>query len=505
MNSTDAGFNSILKSYCYDQFSYGTSGIGVFKSKEFQKGQSECCLTFKPYGVYNSCYDEGANSKINVVYTAYNWTVNRIVEEFCIYEGEFKEEEFKTLPEAIRRDYEAGQLNKKHKLIYGILPNNFYQMNLRGKNGAKFKGYWFLSSSNKIFKVDYFNEMPIAVCRFIRVNNQVYGESSGSLSISSIKMLNHIKGDTIDNIEKITDSPLGVLSGALVAGNVLNRSAGGVTVFNPQGVANGQSPVFPLSQSGDISAVVNFLMPELKKDIVNNFKIDQLLDFNNSTAMTATESSYRMGIRGKSISGVLSQQVTEGIEPTVHRAISVIQDSGLYGITQEEAISTILNGGYVANINPDELQEKIASLENMNIIPDVVANAMRDNKRWYKIKFNGELEKLANAELYESIGRFLQYFASIYQIDPNITLAINSYEFLDMLKHVSNLQNDGLVKSKTEFSEIIEQMQAQQQAQQEAQMQMQAVGAMQGMAKAGKDSAETQNIMQQGDMGNGIQ
>ena len=39
MNATDAGFSAILKSYAYDQFSYGTSGIGTFKSKEYEKEQ----------------------------------------------------------------------------------------------------------------------------------------------------------------------------------------------------------------------------------------------------------------------------------------------------------------------------------------------------------------------------------------------------------------------------------------------------------------------------------
>ena len=75
---------------------------------------------------------------------------------------------------------------------------------------------------------------------------------------------------------------------------------------------------------------------QLKKDIVNIFKIDQLLDFNNQTAMTATESSYRMSIRGKSINGTLSQQKVEGIEPIIHRVISIIQECGLYGKVLDE-------------------------------------------------------------------------------------------------------------------------------------------------------------------------
>lgn len=480
MNATDAGFQSILKSYCYEQFSFGTSGIGTFKSKEFENGQSECCLSFKPFGVWNSCIDEGSNNKIDVVFTVYHWRLTQIIEEFCYNEGEFSKELFANMPEEIQRAYENNKFNDKFKLVYGILPNSCFSMGKRGKVGARFKGYWFLENSAKnIFKVDYFNKMPIAMCRAIRVNNQIYGESSGTLAISSIKMLNHIAGNTVDNIEKTTDAPLGVVSGALVAGNVINRSAGSVTTFNSQATANSQQPIFPISQAGDISAVVNFLIPELKKDIINIFKIDQLLDFNNQTQMTATESSYRMSIRGKSINGLLSQEKSEGIEPTCHRAISVILDCGLFGKTLDELPET----------TPEEIAYKEQVKQQGDYIPDVVADAMKDNKIWYKLKFNGELEKLCNAEVYDSIGRFLQYLQAVLQIKPELIHAINAYEFLELLKSVSNLVNDNLVKNKYEYEELLTKMQEEAQAQAEQQAMLQQSQAMKNLASAGKDGA----------------
>lgn len=481
MNATDAGFQAILRSYCYDQFSFATSGIGTFRSKEYDNHQSECCLSFKSYGVWNSCIDEGSNNRVDVVYTVYNWRLNQVIEEFCYTDGQLDEQKLKTLPEQIQRAYQGNDFNRKFKLVCGILPNKTYGLYTRGKNGAKFKAYWFLDDGqSNIFHTDYFNEMPIAMCRAIRVNNQVYGESSGSLAISSIKMLNHIAGDTVDNIEKTTDAPLGVLSGALVAGNVLNRSAGEVTTFNVQATPNGQSPIFPISQAGDISAVVNFLIPELKKDIINVFKIDQLLDFNNQTQMTATESSYRMSIRGKSVSGLLTQQKTECLEPTCHRAISIIQNCGLYGVDLDS----------LPERTEEEVVYKQQVVQDGDYIPPEIAQAMRDNRIWYKLKFNGELEKLSNAEIYEAIGRFLQYLQAILQIKPELVNAINDYEFLDLLKSVSNLSNDKLTKSKYQYEEIIAMIEEQQAAQQEVQSQMAQSEYLKNMAQANKDEAQ---------------
>ena len=487
MNATDAGFQSILKSYCYEQFSFGTSGIGTFKSKEFENGQSECCLSYKAFGVWNTCIDEGAGNKIDVVYTVYNWRLNKIIEEFCLNdEGNFDEARFKDMPEEIQKDYEANRFNTKHKIIFAVLPNNHFCMGKRGKNGAKFKGYWFLDNADKkIFKVDYFNKMPIAMCRAIRVNGQVYGESAGTICLSSIKMLNYVSGSTIDNIDKITDPALGYLSGSLVAGNVINRSAGSATEFNIQALQSGQTPIFPLSQAGDISAVVNFLIPELKKNITNIFKIDQLLDFNNQTEMTATESSYRISIRGKSINGLLNQQKSEEIEPTVHRSISIIQDCGLYGYKLSEL--------------SEETEEDVAFKEQVindnDFIPEVVEEAMKNNKLWYKLKFNGELEKLCNAEIYEAIGRFMQYLSAILQIKPELVNAIDDYEFLELLKSVSNLVNDKLIKSKYQYEKLLKAIE--QAKQEEVQRQNALIQAqmMKDGATASKDMAQAQATM----------
>lgn len=483
MNATDAGFHSVLKSYCYEQFSFGTSGIGTFKSKEFENKQSECCLTFKPFGVWNTAIDEGANNKIDVVYTVYHWRLNQIIEEFCYTNGQLNKELVEQLPDEIKEAYEANKFNQKFKLVFGILPNSSYTMETRGKNGAKYKGYWFLdNSSNKIFKVDYFDKMPISMCRQIRVNNQVYGESAGTLAISSVKMLNHIAGNTVDNIEKTTDAPLGIISGSLVAGNVLNRSANSVTVFNPQSANTSNQPIFPISQAGDISAVVNFLIPQLQKTIINMFKIDQLLDFNNQTEMTATESSYRMSIRGKAINGLLSQQKTECIEPTCHRAISIIQNCNLFGFTQEEIQAM-----------PEETEEQLAYKQQLiatgDYIPEVVVNAMKDNKMWYSLKFNGELEKLCNAEIYEAIGRFLQYLSAILNLKPEVAHAINGYEFLDLLKSVSNLVNDKLIKNKHDYDNIIKKIEEAQAKQAEIQNMIAQSQMAKNMASAGKDGA----------------
>lgn len=486
MNHSDAGFSTVLRSYCYDQESFATSGIGVFRSKEFDNQQSECCLTFKNYNVQNSCIDEGANNKISVIYTVYNWRLNKIIEEFCYEDNQFSKELYSQLPEDIKKAYEANKFNERFKLVNGILPNNSYKMNKRGKTGARYKGYWFLEKDKKVFKEEYYRVLPIAFCRAIRIANQVYGESHGTIAVSTVKMLNYITGITVDNIDKTTDPALGIISGALLSGHTLNRSANAINQFNAEAVKDGNA-IFNIAQAGDISALINFLIPLLKQDINNIFKLDQLLDFNNKTEMSATESTYRMSIRGKSIAGVISQQKTEMLEPVIRRAISIMEDCEIFGKSLSD----------MSENSEEEVLAKLQAQQDNDYIPDVIAQAMKDGKQWYTIKYHGELEKLANNELYSALSNFFQFLQFILQIDSSIAYAIDSYKFLSFCKQISNLTNETFVKSEQAYKEVVEAIQEAQAQQQQVMQNAQNAQTLNQISTANKNNADAQNVNNQ--------
>lgn len=485
INHSDAGFQSVLRAYCYEQYSYATSGIGTFRSKEYDNEQSACCLNFKNYTVQNSCIDEGVNNKINVIFTVYNWRLNQIIEEFCFVDGIFSKELYSQLPEKIKDDYENNNFNNKYKIVNGILPNNHFKMNKRGNAGARFKGYWFLENDKKIFKEEYFKVLPIAFCRAIRLANQIYGEGAGTIANSSVKMLNYVSGIAVDNIDKQTDPALGVVSGALVSGDVIDRTANAINTFNPQSVKDGASAIFPISQAGDIASVINFLIPTLKQDIANIYKLDQLLDFNNQTQMTASEASYRMSIRGKSINGLISQQKNELLEPVIHRVISIIQECNLYGnIINDMPVDT-----------PEKLELKMKAFEENNFIPEQIVEFMKDGKQWYKIKYHGELERLMNNEQYQALGLFIQYLNFIIQINPQIVYAINVYELLTFLKSVSNLTNEKFVKSESEYKTLVANLEMAQIQQNEMNNAVQDAQINEMYSKTNKNNAEANNAL----------
>ena len=59
MNNSNAGLNSAMCAYFYDQQAYGTSGIGCFKNTAYGNGAEDNLLLFKSYGVDTLCVDEG--------------------------------------------------------------------------------------------------------------------------------------------------------------------------------------------------------------------------------------------------------------------------------------------------------------------------------------------------------------------------------------------------------------------------------------------------------------
>lgn len=479
INHPDAGYLTLLRSYAYDQYSFATSGIGAFVSKEFLQKQSECCLSLKGYGVWNSCVDEGVNNKITIVYTVYSWSLNTILDEFCHNDkGEFIADKLKDFPKDIQEAYDRRELNKKFKIVHAILPNNYYKLETRGIKGARFKGYWFVDNTDKVFSTEYYKEMPVCICRAIRVNGQVYGESSGSISISSTKMLNYVAGNAVDNVDKNTNVPLGTISGALINGNTFDASAGSVTQFNPKVMTETkQSPIFPVMTVGDISALISFLIPKCEKDIINIYKIDQLLDFNNKVPMTAYETLNRVGIRGKSLAGMIGQQKSELVEPLAHRIISIIQGCGLFGYIKEDLPET----------TEEEILIKQRIEEEGKIIPDAVAKAMKDGKRWYKLKLNGELEKLANAETYENLGKFLQIIQLIFALSPDTVNALKPYELLILTKEICNLTNEDITLNPYQFKDAMAKIQAQREEEQKIQMLLAQSGIAKNAASAQKD------------------
>lgn len=445
MNHANAGLNSALDAYFYDQEAFGTSGIGCYPNSAYAQGYDTNALLFRPYGVDTLCIDEGKNGLVEIVANTYQWRCNRLVSEFCEKGNGFDEEMFNRLPEKVKAAWKNNNLNQIFTIIQIVMPREDYTPGALGKNGCKYVGYWFEESEDHAFKEEDYKVMPLPVARAIKIRGEVYGRAAGTMLISTIRCINEAVSDCMVTMAKMVEPPIGILSTALFGDDVVDTSQKGLTVFNAAQL-NGQTPIYPLQDIGDPSAIVNWLVPYLNEKVATAFKIDILLDFAANSNMTATESLQRFSIRGKSISGMILQQKTEMFVPLINRSVSILMDGGLLGINPLDVLA-------VAMLVEQGRQERI--------IPDAVIKCISEGKPWYKVRFNNEVEKLGKTEKVDDLLKLINVISALMAVNPQIALAVDWYKLLHDVSQALGFQND--IMSEDEFKKQI-QAQAQQQA-----------------------------------------
>lgn len=452
INHPNSGFNSALSAYFYDITAFGTAGIGAFPNSNKDKGYDDNVLIFRPYGIDTLCIDEGKNGMPEIVYNTYQWRCNRLVSEFCEKNGQFDKEMFNKLPDKVKQAYENNDLNRVFTIVQAILPRDDYTPNALGKNGCKYIGYWFEESETKAFFEEDYKDMPISVARAIKIRGEVYGRASGSMLISSIRCINQAISDCMVAMGKMVNPPIGVLNTAIFGDDVVDTSENGLTVLNAA-MLQGQAPIIPMQDVGDISHIVQWLVPYLNEKVATAFKIDILLDFSAGSDMTATEAMQRYSIRGRSISGMIMQQKMELFDPLLKRCISVCFDKGILGL------------------DPIKDKKEIAELMERGIrdrtIPDAVLECIKEGKSWYKVKFNNEVDRLGKTERVDDLMKLTNMASILMQLNPQIASAINWYQLLADVTESLGLQKN--ILSETEFKKQVAAQAQQQQAMIEAQ------------------------------------
>jgi hypothetical protein len=444
INHADAGFHTALRPYAYDQFSFGTSGIGCFPNEDFKNRIADNALVFRNYGIDNTRIDEGKSGVPDTVGVIYHWKVNRIIGEFAMTNGAIDQKKFDKLPRAIKNAYNSNQYNTEFDIVCLVYPRHDFDPKLKGKRSARYKGNWFLdvAMDKNIFYEEDFSEKPISMARQIKVRGEVYGRSSGTLLISSIRAVNFMVGTVIEILEKMSNPSLGMFNNAIFGDSVLDTSPNGLTIFNTALAGAQNSPLFPLYDVGNPEGIIKFLIPYLNDKVTTAFKVDALLDFNSAKDMTATESLQRYAIRGKSLSGMLQQQKVELLEPNTKRAISILLGLGELGVDP--------------TLDAKRAQKLIDRGKPERVIPEAVLEVMKSGRPWFELKWNNELEKLTRTEAVQNLVQVLQSIIAISGVYPDIINAVNWYKLLKEINDNLDYNNQVLLSEKDFKAKIAE-------------------------------------------------
>jgi hypothetical protein len=477
VNHPQSGTNAALKSHNYDQFAFGTSGIGAYPNPQFKNRIEENALIMRSYGIDTIAIDEGKSGLVDVIFVTYQWRTNRVVEEFALdANGSIDKKKFAKLPLTVQKDYKGNQVNTEHKIVQAIYPREDYNPTLKGKKGSRYRGSWFKDEDgDNVFHEEDYKVFPVAIARAIKVRGEVYGRASGTILMGTIASVDFIVSETFDILAKMQDPAMGVWNSALFGDSVLDTSANGLTVFNQEMIGGAKDPLFPIHDIGDPTGIITFLIPYLNEKITTAFKIDVLLDFNAPGDRTATEMMQRAIIRGKNLAGMLNQQKTELYDRWLDRCISLLWGMKVYGIDESEA--------------PDIAEDLRRAERGERIIPEAVIECENQGIKWYKIRYNGELDRLTKTEALEKIMTCLNAVGSIATMYPQIIEAINWY---DMMVDVNKYLGISYFKSEDEFKAIVDQQAQAQKLAMAAEIQNTASGTANNMANADKSRQEAQ-------------
>lgn len=431
-----AGLTLALEEYMTDQGCFGTSGVGCFEGEEAD-------LRFQAWGVDEITIEEGEHGFVRTIYREFQLPVSRAVEEYGM----------ENLSESTQKAYKELRMSEMVKFLHIITPNK------DEKAERSFQSIHIELDAKKVIKEHGFFEMPVAVSRFYKRRNEIYGRSPAMEALPDILELNATKEARISAIEKSLDPPLGVYDDSILGNEEVDTSAGGLNVFATSGRIANQNPIFPLFTVETIREADKSI-EDLMQSINEHFNIDRLLDFNNETRMTLGEAQMRQQIRSEALGSLFSRQQNELYTPLIERAVAVLFRQGKLGVikgSEEEAI--LVQQGEVPLY-----------------IPDAVAKELVAGRDFYEIEYITPAARMMETNEAQGVLRAWEFASFAGQFAPDIFDTLDADESLKIISRSEGapdriLLSDEQVRQIREMkAQELQRQQAMQQASEEVEM-----------------------------------
>lgn len=385
MDASKANLILSLDEYMLDQVIFGTSGIGVFWEDDG--------LLYRPFGVREMFIDEGNNSRINKVHLNFEWTPRKVVDTYGI----------ENVSEKVKEQFEDSR-DDKIKILIVYRPSE-------ESSPMLFDSIHVEVETKHVVKKGGFQEFPVSVGRFRKLTTEKYGRSPGMNALPDILEANILREAIIVATEKILDPPLGLLNDGMLGGGVIDTSSGALNVFDVQNNVGGAPPVFPINTVGDIG-VAKDRIADLQQSIAQHFFIDRLLDFNNQTQMTATETAARASIRNSSLASLISRQITELFTPLIERSFNLLVRHDKVGFIEGTAEARVAE----------------ALGEEVKFIPERIAERMLEGREAYTIRYTTPADRITNAEELDGMFQLIQLNQQLMQTHPEASAYLDVSE-----------------------------------------------------------------------------
>lgn len=364
----------------------GTGDLYVVETKK-----PSCPFVVRSMGVWAMCIGNSLDEE----YQVYDWTAQQIVDAFGIEKISNKN---------VIDSYNKYDVNTKYKVYNIILRNQDYsEKATEGRKTDRYVGYWCLEDKKPIV-TSYYPEKPFSINRYSVRPGKTYGYSPLTNMKKSFESLEGSFFLGMSAMGKMADPRMGYYDLGSVGALELDSDAKYVP-FNAGILGTGSSPIFPIQDVGDITALWQALRPVIVEGLRAEYKLDAMAEYfaKGGNPRTATEVLATNNIKNKMIAPQVKRFAEQMID--FRRRVTMII---LRSMVEDKTIT------------------------DKGVIDDIKAH----KEGLFGIKETSVVERIIYSEKAEQFSSDLQIIAAAVQVQPSLLTAIDLYDSLqEVLKY----------------------------------------------------------------------
>ncbi len=390
MDHPRANLSASLREYMMQAGAYGTSGVGCYDGPDANNP-----VIYRSYCAKDLYISSDHQGRVDEIFIRQVYTVKNLVQKFG----------YTRVSPQVRKlfDDTTGGAEEKRVVIQYIGPRVDYDPNKRNAKNMPIASIYFEHDTKHALRESGFAEMPIMVGRFERVVGSDYGISPALAALSDISDLNVQKELFTQAAERLANPITNIYSDSMLNAEQYDDRPGARNNIVTNGRMDGQKPVEYLQYQGDITPI-SVRMTELVQSITDHFHIDKLLDLNNETMMTATETLSREKLRGEAINSIFNRQETDLFNPLIEATVNRLFAQGLLGVIED---------------SPEYYALFSQGVEPV-VIPPRIAAMIQGGMDFFDIKYISPAARIRKTDELQGLTRALEKLSQILPLLPEL-------------------------------------------------------------------------------------
>lgn len=463
MEHSKAGFGTSFQEYMLENGAFGTSGMGVFPTKQ----GSDHRIDYRAMGLRHMWICEDSSGRVSKIFYQVELNAFQLLEEYG--------PEAVMGTEAIKSALETFNYDKKFKVLWVVRPRTEYDPTKPKNNqNMPIESVHILIEAKTELRNSGFKDLPIKVTRFYKNEGEEYGRSPAMEALPSIVELNAFWEMITKATEKNLAPPLYLLDDGSFGGGIIDTSPNSLTVLDMTSRISNTPPIGVIGTVGEMQSTIK-VIEVLVQQVIKHFFVDRLLDLNNQTRMTLGEAQIRNELRADSLGAIYNRQMDECLTPVIERTIGILVEAGDFGVVKG---------------SPEEIQERSLGKEPL-YIPDELVEADAQKIEIYNIEYISPAMRILRSEELRGVMSTWQFAGAFGQAIPEFLIMLDKKASLRKVAELSGAVDDIFLSDEAyekAFQEYI------QMKQQQAQLQAEQV---QAETAAKQGSAAQQNAQAQ--------